>query len=139
MSDPVQELKKCRPEHLLHLKRTDADNVREGERVDLLDEEAHVCSGRLIRLSNESRVGRVQKANVLIVRATPLRIARDDACKVPSACSGPVDVVVARRQDMLHYWRRWKRRRSADEAEALEYSTALLGHLLLEEAEVERE
>ena len=44
MSDPVQELKKCRPEHLLGLKRTDAYNVRKGEGVDLLNEEAHISS-----------------------------------------------------------------------------------------------
>jgi len=44
MSDPVQELNKCWPEHLLRLKRADADNVGEGEGVDLLDEEAHISS-----------------------------------------------------------------------------------------------
>jgi len=139
MSDPVQELNKCWPEHLLRLKRADADNVREGERVDLLDEEAHISSRHLIGLPNESRIGHVQKADVLIVRAAPLGISRHEARKVPSARGRPVDVVVARRQDALHYWRRWKRRRSADEAEALEHSTALLSHLLLEKAEVKRE
>jgi hypothetical protein len=139
MSDPVQELNKCRPKHLLRLKRADADNVREGERVDLLDEEAHISRRHLIGLPNESRVGHIQKADVLIVRATPLGISRHEARKVTSARGRPVDVVVARRQDALHYRRRWRHRRSADEAEALEHSTALLSHLFLEEAEVERE
>jgi len=138
MSDPVQELNKCRPKHLLGLKRTDTDDVCKGERIDLLDKEAHVRSGRLIGLADQSRVGCVQKADILIVCAAPLGIARHDARKVPSACGRPVDVVVARRQDALHYWRRWRRRRSADESEALEHSDLLLGHLLLQVDEIER-
>ena len=148
MDNPVQELGEDRAKEPLGLKRAHTDDVREGERIDLLDEEAHIRSGLLIALPNERRVDAVEEANVLIVRAAPLGVARHDARKVPSARCRPVDVVVARRQDALvwYCWRGRRRRRSlatslavADEAELLEDGEALLGHLLLEASEVERE
>jgi len=74
-----------------------AEKSGEKERIDLLDEGA-----RMSLTANETAIGVVQNADVLIIRAAPLRISRDDLREVPSARCRPVDVVGARRQNTLH-------------------------------------